>query len=157
MKTIIIRTLMFLVLILIGAIVAFMTPLSTVFREIPPPDMSERHIELINKEYITSSERDELNHERQLFEEKWNEKAASNATTVYEDLKTIQHRLQYPLLIIILMFFMFSRPTIFLETLSYCLVMLLLTFLIPILTIKSLFIGVLIASSATLIKKLKII
>ncbi|MED5508843.1 MAG: hypothetical protein VX841_00965 [Pseudomonadota bacterium] len=140
---------------LLTTLIAFMTPLASIEKEITPPTKTERHLHLENKEFLKPDEMDLLRQEISQFEERWDKKAESETITVMEGLEVLQGRTQYllafSLTITIVLISFASFREFFLIVAALCLF----TFALPILLTGTTFYLVVVASVAGYFKLLK--
>ena len=152
MKSALINFVLLTGIILLTVTLSFMTPMSTVQQVIEPPFKLQKHIELENKEFLTQEDMDELRQETHNFEQRWDEKATAERKLPKEDFKVVFKRLQFIFIVTITLFFLFVRVRSFWDLLSFVTSLAILTFIFPLILIKTFFYGLILASISTVVK-----
>jgi hypothetical protein len=134
MKSAILNLFVLSIILFLTLFLAFMSPLSSVSHEVPPPDKTTRHIELESLDGYSRSEMDELRSEREQFQQKWKEKASEDQISTSDGFETVINKMQIPFVVVIFIFALFFKWKSVLDTISVLLGLSLFSLLFPLLS-----------------------
>lgn len=141
--------------ILLTTLIALMTPLTSIEKEITPPGKTERHLHLENKEFLTPDEMALLRQEISQFEDRWDKKAETETISAMEGLEVVQVRTQYLLAFTLTIAILLMSYVSFRDFLLVMAALCLFTYAIPILsTGTTLYLGI-VATVASYFKLVK--
>ena len=155
MKSALINFSIFVGVLFLTLFLAFMTPLSNVYEEVPPPEKTARHLELEKMSGYSRSEMDELWSEREQFQQRWKNKASQKTISTSASFEIIVDRMQIPFGIAISLFALFFKWRSILDSTLVLIALALFSLIFPIIQINTLIYSVVIISLASFYKAAK--
>jgi hypothetical protein len=147
-----------LLVLVVALFFGFTTSLSTVSQGVPPPEKTERHIEseaLSGNAGDSRAQIDEFRAEQKRYQESWKEKATTLEAPTSPGFDVVVDRIQIPFMIVITLFAWFFKWKSLLDTVFILLVLFIFSFLFPLIIMQTLVYCVMLVLLASTFKAFK--